>query len=177
MHNLYLQEGERIIVHRGVSAPICPIAEQGKVVAHQIKDGFSSRIAGLLYGVQKADGELGLRLHAVSKVAVKKVGEPNALINIQDSLFRDWWCHVVDVDGIHFGLVGRPNRRKLGGRYEINFPHLVSTTVWSEVLKRLPEQVHEKDYKKDVRAVKYPNFARAFDGSRSGIEPSYLDSI
>lgn len=175
MHNLNLQQGERLLVHRGVSWPICPNAERGKMAANQVRGGFSHRIAGVLYGVSKPDGEVTLRLHSISKVAVKTIGEPNALIQDQDSPFKDWWCHVVQVDGTDFGLIGRPNRIRLGGRYEIGAPHLVSTAIWREALQCLPDQA--KDYKHDVRAAKYPQLAASFYNSRSGLDRSFLDSI
>jgi|GEM_PF-3236023 len=175
MHNLNLQQGERLVVHRGMSAPICYLAEQGKTVANQMRDGFTHRVAGVLYGVEKPDGGLILRLHSVSKVSVKTVGEPNALIHQPDSVFKDWWCHVVKVDGLDFGLIGRPNRKRLGGMYEIDVPHVISTTTWGKVLDSLPK--HSKDYGHEVRAAKYPHIAAAFCNSRSGLDSSFLDSI
>lgn len=175
MNNLNLQRGERLVVHRGESHPICPFVGGLTKDAEQARDGFNVRVAGLMYGIVKPNGEIGLKLHDISKLRVKNVGKPNALIKEAGSPFDNWWVHVVKVDGIDFGLVGRPNCKRYGNDYGVYVPHLVSTTIWREVLQCLTDQA--KEYRRDVQSVKYPSMAAAFDSSRSGIERSFLESI
>lgn len=77
MNNIPLNTGEKVVVHRGLSSPICMFAEQNKRDANTIRDGYQKRITGILYGVQDSSGNVDLRLHDVKSLAVKTVGESN----------------------------------------------------------------------------------------------------
>lgn len=147
-------------------------AEQNKRDANTIRDGYQKRITGILYGVQDSSGNVDLRLHDVKSLAVKTVGESNALIHDQNSPFFNWWCHVMNVDGVDFGLIGRPNRYKLGGRYEIDFPHHTSTKTWWTALNSIP--IRAPEFAPDIRAAKYPHLAAALDPGRAQIDYSGL---
>lgn len=167
-NNMLVNDGEKVIVHRGLNSPICVFAEQNKRETTAIRDGYRKSIAGILYGVQDSKGDINLRLHDVGGLAVKTVGESNALIHNIDSPFFNWWCHVMNINGLDFGLIGRPNRHKLGGQYEIGFPHHISTRTWRTAMDLVPLRAPE--FAPDVYTAKYPNLTAALDPGRTKID-------
>lgn len=167
-NNELVSDGEKVVVHKGLSWPICVFAEQNKREATAMRDGYRKSIAGILYGVLDNKDNVDLRLYDVRSLVVKTVGEPNALISDNNSPFFNWWCHIMNIDGIEFGLIGRPNRHKLGGMFEIGFPHHVSTKTWRKAMDLVPLRASE--FAPDVRATKYPHLAAAFDSARVQID-------
>lgn len=171
IQTLNLNDGERVIVHRGLSSPICPNAEQSRIIAQQTRDGHEKITAALFLPLIKGE-EIDLRFLEIRQLTYKNIGEPNALPFEKDSIFYGWWFHISQIGGQHFGIIGRPNRRmKLGPKYEIPFPNLISTKKWRIALDRLDHIAPE--YIQDLREIQYPYLAAAFDTSRSPLDSNW----
>ncbi len=169
--NTLLKPGEKLVQHRGLSAPICPAAELTQIVSNQHVHAKTTVIAGLCFAVLTG-GELVLRYLGETSIDIKNEGEPNAVIRNDGSVFRGWWVHTQKIDGVTFGLLGRPNKRQyLGPRYEVPVPVHVSTRTWRDGLEMLPD--FAKDHVKDLKAANSPRLAAAYDTSRSAIEAGY----
>lgn len=159
---LNLQEGERVIVHRGLSAPICPYAEGNYIISSQSRNGLERRRVGLYIPVQDAQGQIELRLKGATDVSLKGHGEPNGIITSpQDAPLNNWWCHILELEGFHLGLLGRPNKKRMSVHYQPPFQHEVSTNKWNEALKQLHSRLEE--YAPIERALRYPRLAAAYD--------------
>lgn len=155
-----------VIVHRGLSDPLCPYAERTQLIANSSEGGFSHVTAVICCAVSNVRGDISIQYLFSGDVSFKRVGEPNIVINQMDSPFYGWWCHMIQVDGEHFGLIGRPNRRfRLGPKYTIPFDHKVSTTDWKVALSVLP--TFAQDWIPELKEIRFPRLAATFDASRS----------
>lgn len=163
-----LSPDERLVQHRGISSPICPNAELTRAMANQNPISHIIEVTGLCIAVIQ-DDQIRLKYLGETPLAIKTVGEPNAVIDDRALSFYGWWCHTLKVDGVSFALVGRPNKRHyLGARYTVPVPTHVSTNTWNEALEQLPD--FAQAYLPDVRAARAPRVAVHFDNSRSALD-------
>jgi hypothetical protein len=166
--SLDLRETERVVVHRGLSPPICFLAEQRRIIANQSKQGYK-KVTAAVFLPTIENGNLDLKYLDLCSLHYKTEGEPNAVITNVDSPLNGWWCHLTRIDGQYFAIIGRPDKRyRLGPRYTIPFPNLVSTTQWKVAFDRIEVIAHE--YMQDLRAIQYPRLAATFDTSRSPLD-------
>jgi len=169
MNSLDLPDETSLIVHRGLSSPICPNAETSQIIANQTRAGYRRVTAAVFIPVLNQDLS-GLRFLDYLDLSFKTHGEPNAIINDKTSVFSGWWCHISQIDQLHFGVIGRPNYRyRLGPKYVIPFPHIVSTTKWRKASNELATT--STPYIQALRAIKHPHLAAAFDTTRSRLDP------
>ncbi len=144
MRNLYLQTGEKVLVHRGLSEPICPWAERTLPIARAGRDSLQRKRMPLFYAVRDTSGAVALCLHGIISLQVKGIGESNGVYEEDPSHpFYGWWCHVLQHQHHAVAQLGRPNRQYLGVHYQIPFPHHVSTRDWRKALSTAPDVFDE----------------------------------
>ena len=175
--NLNWQEGERLIVHKGLSSPICPHAETSQLVARQSADGFQTISPYIILAVLDARNQIKLKvLNRQENIQVKNYGEENAILQASAAPFGNWWCNVHEIQGVHFGLVGRPNRHRIRPQYQIPMPHIISTTQWKRALEALlkDKNLHEEILSEE-RQRKHPLLAAEYDILRNSITGEHLN--
>ncbi|QQR55171.1 hypothetical protein IPG41_01230 [Candidatus Peregrinibacteria bacterium] len=163
---LPLEKDHRIIVHRGLSNPICPVAELSNSNALQQHNGHHTTRVGLLLAIVDIHDRISLKCLGDTLLKVKRIGEPNGILDDAEfTPFLGWWCHVTSIKSTNFALIGRPNKRWVAPQKQIpSFDHLISTKRWKMALNILAESEAVKAYIEDKRTEKSPYTARAFDG-------------
>lgn len=167
---LDLKDNDRVIVHRGLSEPICPFAERTRIIANQSRNGYKQIDADVLLAVLDTQEKIQFRAIGNKVLSLKQFGDTNTLLDETFATLRNWWCHVIGTEGAHLALLGRPNKMRLGIDYSIPFPCIVSTRMWKQALQELPKSLVAKTTIQEQRARKYPNMARAYDPIGTGYE-------
>ena len=155
----------QLIVHRGLSDPLCPYAERSRITAIQSTNGHEIDDHLIVSALADIRDQIIFELVGIQNIAVKQIGENNALI--PSGAFENWWAHCIEVNNIRYALIGRPSKRLNAGRHEIQAPHIISTTIWRLALKQLKK---EKPFSEEYLTAKYPNIASSFDTSRSALD-------